>query len=111
MLFMRRSVVIKLQDLLEVSLFFTLLFGFIVLVPPLLFALSYPEVFFKALSFAGGICAMILFGILPVAMAWIGRYKKEFTSCYHVKGGKLALIIALAFALLVISCEVAHIFS
>jgi tyrosine-specific transport protein len=80
------------------------------LLPPLIFALSYPEVFFKALGFAGGICAMILFGILPVAMAWIGRYKKGITSSYHVKGGKPALIGALAFALLVIGCEMAHIF-
>jgi tyrosine-specific transport protein len=81
------------------------------LLPPLIFALSYPEVFFKALSFAGGICAMILFGLLPVAMAWVGRYKKRITSSYHVKGGKPALITAFAFALLVIGCEVVHIFS
>ncbi|HEX2583251.1 MAG TPA: aromatic amino acid transport family protein, partial [Chlamydiales bacterium] len=81
------------------------------LIPPLLFALSYPEVFFKALGFAGGICAMLLFGILPVAMAWVGRYKKGLTSSYHVKGGKLSLIVALAFAFLVIGCEVAHMFS
>lgn len=81
------------------------------LLPPLIFALSFPEVFFKALSFAGGICAMILFGLLPVTMAWIGRYKKELSSSYHVKGGKPALIVAFAFALLVIGCEVAHIFS
>ena len=81
------------------------------LLPPLVFALSFPEVFFKALSFAGGICAMILFGLLPVAMTWIGRYKKKMHSSYHVKGGKLALIAALAFAILVIGCEVTHIFS
>ncbi len=37
----------------------------------------YPQLFFKALNFAGGICAVILFGLLPVAMVWIGRYRKE----------------------------------
>ena len=78
------------------------------LLPPLIFALSFPEVFFKALSFAGGICAMILFGLMPVSMAWIGRYKKGLSSAYHVQGGKPALIIAFSFALLVIGCEVVH---
>lgn len=81
------------------------------LLPPLIFALSFPEIFFKALSFAGGICAMILFGIFPVFMAWIGRYKKGLTSSYHVKGGKPALVTAFGFALFVIGCEVAHMVS
>lgn len=80
------------------------------LLPPLIFALSYPEVFFKALSFAGGICAMVLFGILPLAMVWKGRYQKNLSSPYHVKGGKLSLIACLAFVLLVIGSEVAHFF-
>jgi tyrosine-specific transport protein len=80
------------------------------LVPPLIFALSYPEVFIKALGFAGGICAMILFGILPVAMAWVGRYKKKISSSYHVRGGKPSLLLALAFSFLVIACELVHIF-
>ena len=81
------------------------------LLPPLIFALSFPEIFFQALSFAGGICAMILFGIFPVFMAWIGRYKKGLTSSYHVKGGKPALVTAFGFALFVIGCEVAHMVS
>lgn len=80
------------------------------LLPPLIFALSYPEVFFKALSFAGGICAMILFGIFPITMAWIGRYKKHLPSSYHVKGGKVALVVGFVFTLLVLGCEVAHMF-
>ncbi|OGN64183.1 MAG: hypothetical protein A3E80_04400 [Chlamydiae bacterium RIFCSPHIGHO2_12_FULL_49_9] len=80
------------------------------LAPPLLFALYDPQAFFKALSFAGGICAMILFGILPVLMVWIGRYQKELTSNYHVWGGKLALSAAFLFSLLVIGCELARIF-
>jgi len=81
------------------------------LLPPLFFALYNPQIFFKALSFAGGICAMILFGILPVSMAWVGRYRRKHRSNYHVSGGKPALIIALLFSLLVIGCELARIFS
>lgn len=81
------------------------------LLPPLVFALSYPQIFFKALSFAGGICAMVLFGILPVCMAWIGRYMKNLTSNYHVSGGKPALVCAFLFSLFVILCELIRIFS
>jgi tyrosine-specific transport protein len=80
------------------------------LFPPLVFALYNPQIFFKALSFAGGICAMILFGILPVSMAWVGRYQRKHASQYHVFGGKSALIIALLFSLFVIGCELAKFF-
>ena len=47
------------------------------LVPPLAFSLIYPALFFKALSFAGGICAVILFGVLPAIMVWLGRTGKR----------------------------------
>lgn len=86
-------------------------FCLLALVPPLIFALLYPQIFFKALGFAGGICAMVLFGILPILMAWIGRYKKKFTSTYHVAGGKFSLFLALFFAAFVIGCELSRIFS
>ncbi len=81
------------------------------LIPPLIFALLSPQMFFRALSFAGGVCAMILFGLLPIGMAWTGRYKKKQTSSYHVRGGKPALILGLLFTLTIISCELIRIFS
>lgn len=71
------------------------------LFPPLLFAIVYPQLFFKALNFAGGICAVFLFGIIPVAMIWIGRYKKNIPSSYRVDGGKPLLVTLLVFALFV----------
>lgn len=80
------------------------------LVPPLIFALYKPQIFFKALSFAGGICAMILFGILPTSMAWVGRYQREHASKYHVKGGRVSLVAAFLFALFVIACELSRFF-
>ncbi len=43
------------------------------LAPPLLFAVLYPQIFYQALNFAGGICAVILFGIFPVLMIWLGK--------------------------------------
>jgi tyrosine-specific transport protein len=73
------------------------------LVPPLLFALSYKQIFFKALSFAGGFCAVLLFCILPALMAWIGRYQKKLTSSYHVRGGKTALVIIFIFSFVILS--------
>lgn len=82
----------------------------IVLIPPLIFALFYPNIFLHALGFAGGICAMILFGILPVLMVWVGRYKKKFDSTYQLKGGKFSLALGLAFSLLVIGRELMRIF-
>lgn len=80
------------------------------LIPPLIFALFYPQIFFKALSFAGGICAMVLFGILPTSMAWIGRYQRKHSSHYHVSGGKTSLIAGMLFSLFVIVCEIARFF-
>lgn len=71
------------------------------LLPPLFLSLIYPQLFFKALNFAGGICAVILFGILPVAMVWIGRYKKREERIYQMPGGKTALILILGFALFI----------
>ncbi len=84
---------------------------FLALVPPLIFALNDPAIFFKALNFAGGVCAMILFGILPVIMIWIGRYQKNLSSQYRASGGKIALVLALFASIFVIGCELARLFS
>jgi tyrosine-specific transport protein len=75
------------------------------LFPPLIMALIKPEIFFQALNVAGGLFAMILFGILPIAMVWVGRYRQKRSSNYHVLGGKRALWGGFVFSLLVI---VAH---
>ena len=47
------------------------------LLPPLIFSMMFPGLFFKALNFAGGICAVILFGIFPVIMGWKGKFMKK----------------------------------
>lgn len=73
----------------------------ITLIPPLVFAILYPQIFFSALGFAGGICAVILFGLFPVLMVWIGRYRLEASSSYRVWGGKGLLIAIAVFAALV----------
>jgi tyrosine-specific transport protein len=71
------------------------------LLPPIVLSLIYPELFFKALNFAGGICAVVLFGILPVLMVWLGRYQKQTSMGYQVPGGRVALVGVLIVALFI----------
>lgn len=72
------------------------------ILPPTIFSLTFPNIFFEALGFAGAYCAVILFCILPVVMVWIGRYLKKETSNYHVRGGKVALLLVLVFSFVII---------
>ena len=72
------------------------------LLPPLVLSLIYPQLFFKALNFAGGICAVILFGLLPAAMVWIGRYRMSTPGTYQLPGGKPALVLIFGFALFIL---------
>lgn len=77
------------------------------LLPPLVFAMTYPNIFYQALNFAGGICAVIIFGIFPVLMIWRGRYlqKREFP--YKVRGGKELLVFLFCMALFILLYQVA----
>ncbi len=71
------------------------------LLPPLALELIYPQLFFKALNFAGGLCANLLFGLLPAVIVWMGRNKAEPRS-YRVFGGKplLVLMMLISFGIL-----------
>jgi tyrosine-specific transport protein len=80
------------------------------LLPPLLFAMIYPNIFFKALNFAGGVCATILFGVLPVAMVWMGRYHKATPASYQVVGGKPTLVIIFCFAFFILFLQLSTMF-
>ena len=71
----------------------------LVLIPPYILSILKPNIFFKALDFAGGICAVILFGLIPVIMVWIGRYRMQLKSACQVMGGKLTLTTILFSAL------------
>lgn len=81
------------------------------ILPPTIFSLSYPNLFFKALGFAGAYCAVVLFGIFPAVMVWIGRYIKKQTSNYHVRGGKLSLILVIVFSFVIILSQLIASFS
>lgn len=67
------------------------------LLPPLVFAILYPQIFYMALNFAGGVCAVILFGIFPALMVWLRR-EREREAIYRVRGGKPLLVFILIFA-------------
>lgn len=75
------------------------------LVPPFICALLYPTIFLTALNVAGGFCAVILFGLLPVLMVWKGRYIQHYPFPQLVPGGKYTLVILALFALYVLSLQ------
>ncbi|CAM6098858.1 unnamed protein product [Calypogeia fissa] len=79
------------------------------LFPPLALALTYPGIFFDALDFAGTYGVLVLFGILPAAMAWSERYSDRClppATPPLVPGGKLTLVAVIGFAVVIISSEV-----
>lgn len=79
------------------------------LFPPLLFSILYPQVFFRALNFAGGICAVILFGVLPILMAWKSR-KAHTLSSYQCRGGSVLLLVMFLFAIFISFFQLSQMF-
>ena len=56
------------------------------LVPPTVFALSYPDIFLSALDSAGTFGVLTLFGCLPPLMAWSDRYGLPWDSTAAEEG-------------------------
>lgn len=83
------------------------------LFPPLVLALLDPEIFFKALDFAGTYGVLVLFGILPAAMAWSDRYlvAQESRISPLVIGGKVTLSLVLGGASYVIVSEILELYT
>lgn len=65
-----------------------LLLAALIIIPTLIFATQFERVFLVAMESSGGIGDSILNGILPVLMAWIGRYRLGMVGPYRVAGGK-----------------------
>ncbi len=82
-----------------------LLLCILVVVPPLLFSLVYPDIFLTALNYAGGFAAVTLFGILPAIMVWVSREAYYHKTSWVAPGGTFALIVVVLFALFVITME------
>lgn len=78
------------------------------LTPPFVCSLLYPKIFLVALSYAGAFGAVLLFGVLPVLMVWLGREKKQAEWPTLVPGGKGTLISIFLFSLAVVTLELIH---
>jgi tyrosine-specific transport protein len=77
------------------------------LVPPLILGIIYPDIFIHALNFAGGICAVTLFGVLPVIMVWKARYRDGIQGTYQLFGGKKILVVIFVVAICIFLFEIA----
>ncbi|PHT34841.1 hypothetical protein CQW23_26641 [Capsicum baccatum] len=84
------------------------------LVPPLILSLLDPEIFFKALDFAGTYGVLVLFGLLPAAMSWSDRYSESAQTPNIpplVPGGKITLSLVFGGAAFVILSEIVENFA
>jgi tyrosine-specific transport protein len=79
---------------------------FATLLPPLACAFFFPGIFLKALGFAGGFAAVILFGLLPTWMVWILRYQRKAVSREILPGGKPVLLLILICAATIFTLQV-----
>ncbi|MBA3602701.1 MAG: tyrosine transporter [Parachlamydiaceae bacterium] len=77
-----------------------------VIVPPFLFAIIYPKIFLMALNYAGAFGAVVLFGLLPAAMVWSGRYYKNLKGPHQLPGGKITLGLVIFFGIAVIALQI-----
>lgn len=78
--------------------------------PPLGFALFYPQGFIMALGYAA-IALVILAIFLPVSMVWVQRKSLENAqNFYQVKGGNAALVCATMIGVLIISAQCLQMF-
>ena len=76
-----------------------------VVLPPYLLGLLYPNIFVSAISYAGAFGAVVLFGILPTTMAYIGRYRLKIEGKQILPGGKFSLGAIFLFSLITIAIQ------
>jgi len=69
----------------------------IVFFPPTLIAIFNPGIFLKALNYAGGIGCALLLGLMPIAMSWVGRYRKNYRESWQLPGGRIMLFFLICF--------------
>lgn len=76
--------------------------------PPLAFSLTNPHIFLDALEYAGAFGVVLLLGLLPACMVWVGRYHRNFSGPYKAPGGKLALLATILLSLILIAIEIGN---
>lgn len=82
----------------------------LVLLPPMLFAIVDPDIFFGALDSAGTFGISLLFGLVPAVMAWRQRYGLDDSTGGNslvappmIPGGKLSLTAMIGIATTIIT--------
>ena len=78
----------------------------LVFMPPLLFSQTYPGMFIRALSFAGGFGESVLNGIFPVLMVWRGHQHFKLKCFFPFLRNKILLSSLLIFTLFIIVAEI-----
>lgn len=78
-----------------------------VILPPYIFAMFNPKIFLVALNYAGAFGVVTLFGILPAAMVWSGRYFLDLEEKSLLPGGKFSLLLVILFAIAVMLLQIA----
>lgn len=79
--------------------------SFLIIIPPIVVALYFPVGFTKILNFSG-ILVAILLGLLPITMAWFGRYKLNIKSNFRLMGEKKIIIVTYLFYIYIIIYEI-----
>ena len=79
--------------------------GLLTFIPPLIFALFYPEGFILALGYAGQMFAFYAV-VLPVSLVWKARRLHPHLP-YRVRGGNLALFVVLTLGVTITALPVA----
>lgn len=82
----------------------------LVFTPPTILSILYPNLFIEAISLAGGFIDVVLFGIIPLLIVWIGRYKKNKLGPYRTFGGKPLLLSTILFCFLVLGYRISEFF-
>lgn len=77
----------------------------LVLVFPTIFSLNHSDFFLKGLSLAGGLGAVLLFGMIPVLIVWKGRYHKKLQGKPLLPGGRISLILLFLISICIFCTE------
>lgn len=84
-----------------------LILGALIVLPTYYCATNFARIFLVALDTSGGFGDAILNGALPVAMVWVGRYRRGLTGKSVVPGGRPVLLAILLFYACAVGLEFA----
>lgn len=78
----------------------------VTILPPLLIAYVYPNLFVTVFGYAAGFGEALLNGLFPIITFWIACYKFKFSGTRPLPGGKLTLVMMVLFTFFIIALEV-----